>query len=220
MAVRPTGWEGVYADDGWLLTRNRVPGVSVYGEALVSEGGLEYRRWDANRSKLAAYLKCGGRVWPFRSATSVLYLGGGTGTTVSHLSDVCDQGTIVAVELSSRAFRDFLSVAERRTNLIPVLGDAAKPETYRSHLHEVEVVYQDVAQRDQDEIFLRNLEFLPSHGVGILMVKARSADVAAEPSRVYASIEQTLRQRGLQILDRRSLSPFEADHAALVVRKR
>lgn len=220
MAVRPTEWEGVYADDGWLLTRNLVPGVAVYREGLVQEGGREYRRWDANRSKLAAYLKSGGRVWPFRSTSSVLYLGGGTGTTVSHLSDVCDRGTIVVVEVSSRAFRDLLSVAERRTNLIPVLGDASKPETYRGHVREVDVVYQDVAQRDQEEIFLRNLEFLRNDGVGILMIKARSVNVAAEPSRIYGSIERALRERGLEVLDRRSLEPFEADHAGLIVRKR
>ena len=220
MAVRPTDWEGVYSDKRWLLTRNLVPGVAVYGESLLREGEHEYRRWDANRSKLAAYLKCGGRVWPFRSSSSVLYLGAGAGTTVSHISDICDRGTIVAIEVSSRAFRNLLSVAERRMNVIPVLGDASKPETYRSHVREVDVLYQDVAQRDQDAIFLRNTEFLREGGVGMLMVKARSADVAAEPARIYAHIEGILRERGFAILDRRALDPFEADHAALVVRKR
>src|SRR5207253_806659 len=63
MPICPTEWEGVATDGSWLLTRNRVPGTSVYGESLPREGGIEYRRWDANRSKLAAYLKCGGRVW-------------------------------------------------------------------------------------------------------------------------------------------------------------
>src|SRR5207302_250123 len=90
--------EGVSTDGPWLLTRNRVSGVSVYGESLPREGGTEYRRWDANRSKLAAYLRCGGRVWGFRGDASVLYLGAGSGTTASHVSDICREGTITAIE--------------------------------------------------------------------------------------------------------------------------
>ena len=59
MAIRPTEWDGVFTDGPWFLTRNLVPGVSVYGESLPRDGDVEYRRWDANRSKLAAYLRCG-----------------------------------------------------------------------------------------------------------------------------------------------------------------
>src|SRR3989441_10870559 len=94
MPVRSTEWEGVYADGPWLLPRNLVPGAVVYGEGLVREKGREFRRWDANRSKLAAYLKRGGRVWPFRFRSSVLYLGAGSGTTASHVSDVCADGAV------------------------------------------------------------------------------------------------------------------------------
>src|SRR3972149_2914846 len=91
MAIRQTEWEGVYVDRAWLYSRNFVPGVSVYGEPLIREGQQEFRRWDAYRSKCAAYLKRGGRHWPFRATSRVLYLGAGTGTTISHLSDICHQ---------------------------------------------------------------------------------------------------------------------------------
>jgi fibrillarin-like pre-rRNA processing protein len=221
MVIRPTGRSGVYQDGTWLYTRNAVPGVAVYGEFLVSGEGDEYRRWDAYRSKCAAYLKRGGRVWPFRASSSVLYLGAGTGTTVSHLADICQDGSLVAVEISPRAFRELLVVAERRRNVIPILADASKPETYRTHVRPVDVIYQDVAQRDQVGIFLKNVSaFLSPHGIGMLIVKARSTDVAREPAKIYASAEGTLRDSGFDILDRRSLDPFEADHAALVIRKR
>src|SRR2546429_4060185 len=82
MAIRPTEWQGVYSDGSWLLTRNLNPGVSVYGESLHLEGGVEYRRWDVNRSKLAAYLKCGGRGLPYGDATPGLFLRGGGGGTL------------------------------------------------------------------------------------------------------------------------------------------
>ncbi len=220
MGLRRTAQAGVYTDGSWLYTRNLVPGVSVYAEGLVQDRGVEYRRWDANRSKLAAYLKRGGRVWPFEAATSVLYLGAGSGTTVSHLSDLCPNGSVVAVEISPRAFRDLVTVAERRPNLLPLLGDAAQPATYRQHVGPVDVLYQDVAQRDQEGIFLQNSDFLRAEGTGFLIVKSRSADVAARPSDVYARIEGKLSARGLQVIDVRTLDPFETDHAAFVVRKR
>ncbi|MGI0149547.1 MAG: fibrillarin-like rRNA/tRNA 2'-O-methyltransferase, partial [Thermoplasmata archaeon] len=140
MAIRATEWEGVYTDGPWLLTRNLVPGVSVYGESLPREGAVEYRRWDANRSKLAAYLRSGGRIWRFRNTVSILYLGAGSGTTVSHLSDVTSRGTITAVEISSRSFRDLLTLAEARPNIVPILGDAAKPESYGSRTGPVDVI--------------------------------------------------------------------------------
>lgn len=219
MTIRATSQSGVYTDGVWLYTRNLVPGQAVYGEALSVEDGIEYRRWDAARSKIAAYLKRGGRVWPFKLSTSILYLGAGSGTTVSHLSDICPDGSLVALEISPRVFRDLVAVAERRMNLIPILADAARPETYRSHVAQVDVLYQDVAQRNQDVIFLRNLGFLRSGGTGFLMVKARSVDVSARPAAIYEQVRDRLAQEGLKMLDLRDLDPFEADHAALVVRK-
>jgi fibrillarin-like pre-rRNA processing protein len=219
MTIRPTEWDGVYTDGPWLLTRNLVPGISVYGEALPPEGGVEYRRWDANRSKLAAYLWCGGRRWPFRDATSALYLGAGSGTTVSHLSDICPNGMIIAIEISPRAFRGLLKVAEARRNVVPILGDATKPESYGSRVGRVDVLYQDIAQRNQEGIFQGNLEWLRPGGVGFLMVKSRSEDVAADPGEVYRAAKRKLSASGLHIIDLRVLSPYQTDHAALVVQK-
>ncbi len=219
MPIRPTEWEGVATDGPWLLTRNRVPGTSVYRESRPREGGIEYRRWDANRSKLAAYLKCGGRVWGFRATSSVLYLGAGSGTTASHVSDVCREGTITAVEISARAFRDLLRLAETRTNLVPVLGDATKPETYGSRLGAVDVLYQDVAQRNQAGTFLKNIRWMRPGGTGYLMVKARSEDMAQAPPRIFEAAKLELLNAGLKILDLRVLSPYQLDHAALVVQK-
>ncbi len=220
VAIRPTDQAGVYTDGVWLYTRNLVPGKAVYGEGLVRDEGIEYRKWDAARSKLAAYLKRGGRLWPFRADSSILYLGAGSGTTVSHVSDLCPQGSIVAIEISPRVFRDLVAVAETRPNLVPILADATQSQTYRNHVTPVDVLYQDVAQRDQGSIFLRNLEFLRPEGVGFLLVKARSVDVAARPADVYARLRDFLSKQGLEILDLRELDPFEVDHAVIVVQRK
>ena len=220
VVMRSAGSTGVFTDGGWLYTRNLVPGKTVYGEGLVREDGIEYRKWDAARSKLAAYLKRGGRVWPFQPASSILYLGAGSGTTVSHLSDLCPRGGIVAIEISPRVFRDLLGVAEARPNLIPILADASQPDSYRNHVAPVDILYQDVAQRDQETIFLRNLGFLRPGGTGFLVIKARSVDVTAPPGEIFARTRDALAAAGLHILDLRDLAPFEMDHALLAVRKR
>ena len=217
MAIRPTDHVGVFTDGSWLYTRNLVPGRAVYGEALRVEDGVEYRRWDAERSKLAAYLKKGGVRWPFLETTSVLYLGAASGTTASHLSDICPRGTIVAVEVSPRSFRDLVTVAEGRPNLLPILGDASRPDAYRSRVGNVDVVYQDVAQRDQEAIFLRNLSALRPEGVGFLMLKARSVDVAARPADLYRVARETIASKGFDVVDVRPLDPYAGDHAAIVV---
>ena len=219
MPIRATSQAGVFTDGSWLYTRNLVPGVSVYGETLHTDAGAEYRRWDANRSKLSAYLKKGGRVWPFRADSAILYLGAASGTTVSHLSDICAQGTIVAVEISARPFRALVRLAESRSNVLPVLGDAAQPEAYRTQAGSVDVLYQDVAQRNQESIFLRNADFLRTGGTGFLVVKSRSADVAADPASVFREAKGELVRAGLDIADVRRLDPHALDHAALVVRK-
>ncbi len=158
-------------------------------------------------------------MWPFLLPSTVLYLGAGSGTTASHVSDVCADGIVTAVEISPRSFRDLLALSEKRPNLVPILGDAAKPESYRARIGSVDILYQDVAQRDQDGIFLRNLDLVRSGGTGFLMVKARSADVSASPAKVYDTTKRRLAGAGVEVIDFRNLEPFQADHGAVVVQK-
>lgn len=208
----------VYTDGPNLYTVNLVPGEAVYGERLVVHGGVEYRRWDPSRSKLAALIKKGVGVFPFDRRTDVLYLGAGQGTTVSHLSDICVEGTITAVEVSRRAFQKLLALSERRHNVMPVLEDAGHPEAYERLLTPVDAVYQDVAQRDQVGILRKNLHFVRRGGFAILMLKSRSADVTANPRDVYARARRTL-SADLDILQVTELDPYEKDHAAFVMEK-
>jgi len=209
----------VYTDGQRLYTENLVPGVAVYGERLVAQGSLEYRAWDPRRSKLAALLKKGVGVFPFGRRTDVLYLGAAQGTTVSHLSDICAEGTIYAVEMSRRAFQKLIELSERRANVMPILADAEAPASYERLVGPVGALYQDIAQRDQVAIFAENLRFLRSGGFGLLIVKARSADVTAKPRDVYARARRALVAKGLGIVQETELDPYEKDHAAFLVEK-
>lgn len=217
--IRQSDVPHVYTDGEHLYTVNSVPGLAVYGERLVRQGDAEYRQWDPRRSKLAAFLKRGAAIFPFGRGTDVLYLGAAQGTTVSHLADICLEGMIYAVEISRRAFQKLLDLSERRQNLMPILADAGKPETYERLVAPADVMYQDVAQRDQVEIFRKNLKFLRPGGAGILMVKARSADVTAAPKAVYASVRRKLASSGLDVVQVVELEPYQRDHACVLIEK-
>lgn len=211
---------GVWRDGDRLLTENLVPGTQVYGEHLVDRDGVQYRAWNPKRSKLAAAL-IKGLPWELPRDASVLYLGAANGTTVSHVSDIVTDGSVVAVEVSPRAMRDLLEVVEPRQNVVPVLEDARHPDRYRRYVAgDVDLVYQDVAQRGQVEIFAANVDgYLAEGGVGVLMLKARSVDVAADPDQVFAEAERELAEAGLEVAWSSRLEPLEKDHRCFLVRR-
>jgi len=185
--------------------------VPVYGEHIL-EG---YRLWDPFRSKLAALLLKGRRNRPLLARDAkVLYLGAATGTTVSHVSDIIRDGLVYAVEFSPRSMRDLVRLCERRNNIVPILADAAQPEEYASLVEPVDLVYQDVSQRNQAEIASRNCaRYLKPGGELILMLKTRSVDVTASPQAVLQA--ETKNMQGLDLLPVLDLLPFHQDHFAI-----
>lgn len=77
-----------------LVTKNLVPGESVYGEKRISIDGaeegtkVEYRVWNPFRSKLAAGVLGGMSEIFIAPGKKVLYLGAASGTSVSHVADI------------------------------------------------------------------------------------------------------------------------------------
>ena len=201
-----------------LYTISRAPGKRVYGERLVNIKGTEYREWMPTRSKLSAYMMCGGKCFPFRKDSTVLYLGAASGTTASHVSDIVSDGKVYCVEFAPRSFRDLVRTAEGRDNMMPILGDATRPEEYSFALDRADVVYEDVAQKRQADILVDNMERYCAI-YGMVSVKARSEDVTADPKDVFESTQRRLRQRGCRILDAVPLEPYEKDHMMIVVEK-
>ena len=109
-----------------LWSENANAGTAVYGETLRKFGGTEYRRWDPSRSKLGAGIMRTKRdrslLLPEEGST-VLYLGAGHGTSISHLHDhLCGTdndlgGRIIAVDLAPRCLRDLTHLAKTRQGL-------------------------------------------------------------------------------------------------------
>nr|XP_058901176.1 rRNA 2'-O-methyltransferase fibrillarin isoform X2 [Kogia breviceps] len=178
--VEPHRHEGVFICRGKedaLVTKNLVPGESVYGEKRVSisEGDdkIEYRAWNPFRSKLAAAILGGVDQIHIKPGAKVLYLGAASGTTVSHVSDIVGpDGLVYAVEFSHRSGRDLINLAKKRTNIIPVIEDARHPHKYRMLIAMVDVIFADVAQPDQTRIVALNAHtFLRNGGHFVISIK-------------------------------------------------
>jgi fibrillarin-like pre-rRNA processing protein len=197
-------------------TPNLVRGLTVYGEKLVKLDDEEYRIWDPFRSKLAAAMRKGLRDFPLKYGDKVLYLGASTGTTVSHVSDLIgNKGLVFAVEPAVRVARELIeNVASRRKNVIPIIQDARRPESYFSVFGNVDLVYCDIAQSDQTEIAIKNCNnFLKKEGILLIVIKTRSIDVTMSPQSVVIRESEKLRKNNFHINQTINLDPFDKDHA-------
>jgi fibrillarin-like pre-rRNA processing protein len=203
-----------------LATKNLAPGRNVYGERLVRYEGIEYRVWDAFRSKLAAAILKGLKTVPIKPDHSVLYLGAASGTTPSHVSDIVGaKGHVYCVEFASRSMRDLVdNVCAYRFNMSPILEDARFPERYALFFRsKVDDVYCDIAQPEQAKILADNADlFLRKSGWAMLAVKAQSIDVTKEPSEVYKHEVKVLKDRGFRTEEVVHLEPYDKAHAMIL----
>ncbi len=214
-----------------IWTVNANPGVAVRGESLRKFRGVEHRRWDPNRSKLGAGLlrtrNDPSLLLPDAGST-ILYLGAGHGTTISHLHDhLCGAknrfgGRLVAVDLAPRCLRDLTYLAEHRPGLVPVLGDARKFNAWGVLIpSRVDWLFQDVAQAGQVDIFLSAVRrFLSQDGIGLLSLKAASErhNDGGDEDIFAAAIAQLSSE--VELLEHINLTGFEDQHALFVVRRR
>lgn len=203
-----------------LATRNLTPGRNVYGERLIHFERVEYRVWDAFRSKLAAAILKNLRTVPIKPYHRVLYLGAASGTTASHVSDIVgEKGHVYCVEFAPRALRELVNnVCAYRLNMTPILEDARFPEKYAMFIgSKVDDIYCDIAQPEQAKILADNADiFLKSSGWIMLAVKAQSIDVTKEPSEVYKHEVKILENRDFHIEEIVHLEPYDKAHAMIV----
>jgi len=225
VVIEPHRLEGVFVSKGKddsLVTRNMAPGESVYGEKRLmadpvegSDEKIEYRVWNPFRSKLGAGIVGGIGNMPIKPGSRVLYLGGASGTTVSHVSDMIGpEGIVYAVEFSHRSGRDLTNMAKRRPNVVPIVEDARQPQRYRMLVGMVDVIFSDVAQPDQSRIVLHNASFfLKNGGWVVISIKANCVDSTAAPEAVFAMEIDKLKKDQVKPKEQLTLEPYHRDHA-------
>lgn len=218
-------FKGVFLSRGkeeTLATRNLTPGVTVYGEKRIlagpDENKVEYRAWNPFRSKIAAGILGGLENIHIAPGMKVLYLGAASGTSVSHVSDIVgSEGMVYAVEFSHRSGRDLLSMAKKRTNIVPIIEDARLPQRYRMIVPVVDVIFADVAQPDQARIVGLNAKyFLKEKGGVVISIKANCIDSIKAPAEVFANEVNILRKLEIKPKEQTTLEPYERDHAIVV----
>ena len=215
--------EGIFEIGQGIATLNLTPGENVYGEELVNVEGKEYRMWNPFRSKVGAAVKKGITELKIGHGSKVLYLGAAEGTTISHISDIVGQeGVIFGVDISARSMRKFIYLCEKRPNIVPILADASQPMTYKEHManFSIDALFQDVSQRNQAEIFLKNSRaYLKREGYGYLAIKARSINSSDSAEKIFREETKKL-ENEFEIIQEISLEPFEKEHAMVVGKRK
>jgi len=145
--------------------------------------------WNPYHSKLSAYLMAGGKNWPFKKNSKILYLGSAEGNTIRYLSEICLINNITAVEISAVAMAELLVLAKKKENIIPCLNDAHFPEKYRIQANNPEIIYQDIAQNDQVDIFIRNCNYFKPK-CAFLMLKTQS--ISGKNKTIFENTEKEL----------------------------
>jgi fibrillarin-like pre-rRNA processing protein len=207
----------IFLIDNKLAVENPIPGFKPFDEEIIRFEKKEFRIWNPERSKAAAAILKGIKEFPIKEDSKVLYLGAAHGYTCSFLSSIVGKGIIYAVEFSERCFNELLPLCEKYKNIIPILADARKPELY-SWVEKADIVYCDIADPQEVEIFIRNCkEFLKKEGFGMIAVKSRSIDVTKSPREVYREALKKL-EKDFEIIDWKILDPYERAHCFIFVK--
>ncbi len=214
-----------------LWSRNAVKGKQLRDERIRRDGKIEWRSWNPRSSKLgAAIIRTSGNAEILipKPGSSVLYIGAGHGTTISHLHDhLCGSGnhhggSIVAVDLSARCIRDLISLAENRPGLLPVLADARRLDDYSVFLpNRVPWILQDVSQAGQVELMLKVCDrFLASNGIALLSLKAASErwNDGGDAAR-FVDAESKISASKMKLVERIDLKGFEDQHIMYVLQQ-
>lgn len=187
-----------------------------YGEIVKKEKDHYLREWDIRKSKIGAAIKKGFRF--NLTDKNVLYLGCSSGTTVSHLSDLTDK-EIIGVDIAPIVMREFLLLAEKRDNIIPLIYDAQKlPDAEVLKGQQYNIIFEDIAQRNMIEIFIDNFKkFGNPNSEGWISLKTRSIDSTISAKAVLELSREKLEKSGLKIKKVYDLEPFEKEHYFIVV---
>jgi fibrillarin-like pre-rRNA processing protein len=210
----------IYQDRKRLYTKSILPGIRHFEERIFRENNEEYREFDPTRSKLAATIMQGCTNAGIRKGDVILYLGVSHGYTSSYISDmVGKEGLIFGIDPAPRVIRDLVFLAEKRKNIVPILADANHPEQYQERICAADIVYQDISQKNQAEIFIKNCQlFLKEGGYGLLAVKARSVNIKLKSKQIFIEARQMI-EKHFTVIDYRILDPYEKDHCMIIIKK-
>lgn len=220
--VKESEFEGIFFIDGKIATINTFPNYKPFSEEIIKVEGKEYRIWDPYTSKPAAAIKKGIKNFPLKRGMKILYLGLAAGKTATYFSNIIgNDGLIYGIEISSEAIKDAINVAKVYRNIICILADARKPETYKNMvIDKVDIVYEDVADPDMIRILEINCKsFLKKEGFAMIAIKSQCISSTEPIKKIYKKCLDKL-EENFEILDKVELDPYEKYHLFVVLRRK
>jgi len=171
-------------------------------------------------SKLTAALKKQLEL-PIKNGNIVLYLGASHGVTAEIISKIVGKkGFIFCLDVAPDVVKKLVEVCEKHENMCPLLFDANKPEEYKDKITEVDIIYQDITQKNQVEIFIKNIKiFLKDEGCAIIALKTKSIDSVKPKEEVLETVKKELEKK-LRIISVTDLEPYHKDHYFIICRKK
>ncbi len=171
-------------------------------------------------SKLTAAIKKKTEA-PIKKGDIVLYLGASHGVTAEIIANIVGkEGFVFCLDVASDVVKELVKVCEKNENMTPLLFDANKPEEYKEKITEVDIIYQDITQKNQVEIFLKNIaRFLKTNGFAVIALKTKSIDSVKDKEEVLERVKKELEEK-LEIISVTDLEPYHKDHYFIICKKK
>ncbi|EDW97162.1 rRNA 2'-O-methyltransferase fibrillarin 1 [Drosophila yakuba] len=226
--IEPHRHYGVYLlrnrfDAIQLLTRNTSSSTDDYGEQRITSEfrgkRCEFRVWSPFQSKLAAGIMGGASDLHLRIGSKVLYLGAGFGRSVSHISDIVgESGMVYAVEQGPWAGRQLTTLANRRSNIVPVVEDATMPYKYRFEVPAcIDIIFADLPHADQVRSLMLNARhFLNPGGHFVAYLHSANNNGVVFNKDTFAAERKLLKEQQLEPIEMVLLEPFKPGYALVV----
>ncbi|MBL7100546.1 MAG: fibrillarin-like rRNA/tRNA 2'-O-methyltransferase [Nanoarchaeota archaeon] len=171
-------------------------------------------------SKLEAAIKKRVKI-PIKENDIVLYLGASHGTTPRLVSKLVGKnGFVFCLDISQDVVKKLVETCEKHENMTALLFNANKPEKYKDKIVKPDIIYQDITQKNQVEIFLKNITmFLKEKGRAIIALKTKSIDSVKNKENVLEQVKKQLRKK-LKIISTTDLEPYHKDHYFIICKKK
>ena len=208
----------------WIIFKNRLTLVvknldnkKIFDERIVKKNKNEYKIWMPYKSKLAAAIYNGLEIFPIKKDSILLYLGSEIESTASFLSDIVgENGLIYCIQEKDQSeIRNMKELADKRTNVIPLIYEIRHPKEYSSlEAKTVDIIYADIKDKNLLEILLENCKiYLRKKGFLIFVIP--TSDLI-ELDNGNNNLGRKI--NGLEIIQIINLNSYHKKHSIIIAR--
>ena len=103
--------------------------------------------------------------------------------------------------------------------MLPILENARDVDKYAEEVGTADVLYQDIAARDQAQILIENSRFIQKGSYAYVAIKSQSISVSKNPKVVYKEFLKAV-SGTFEVVESMDLMPFDRMHLFAVLKKR